>query len=171
MPPMSRHASLSLFLLLLLLAYAAACAAGGTSGTSGMSGTVGVVAGSGGGESSGAGGASSSSAGATTASSASAATTSTGGGADYACEVKSAITHFCVLYENLTPEELTAEMSGCTTLAGTSGTSCPTANAIGTCTAQSLGVTGMTTFYSDGTTTAAEAEVSCETALGTWTPA
>ncbi len=106
----------------------------------------------------------------TASSSASTSTGSTSGGVDYSCEVKSALLHFCIFYQNLDPAELAVEQGDCASVTGTSGTACPTTNVLGTCTGSADGVTGTTSWYSDGGTTAAEAQASCATALGTWTP-
>ena len=59
-------------------------------------------------------------------------------------------------------------MGGCATLAGTSGTSCPSTNVLGTCTESALGVTTITTYYSGTATTAAEAQATCVGMGGTW---
>jgi hypothetical protein len=173
MPPMRSYFPLSLFLV---LAVPAACSspattsggpggAGGTaSGTNSTSGTGGTSSTTGTTSSGGGSGTT------TTTTTATTGTTSSGGGSNYSCQVKADGMDYCSQYDNLTSSELTAEMSGCTSMAGTSGTACPTANAIGTCTGTAGGVTGITTWYSDGAETAMEAQISCESVGGMWTP-
>ena len=93
------------------------------------------------------------------------------GGSDVSCDEKISTIHFCALYTNLTSDQETTVKSSCTGATSTVGTSCPSANAVGTCTVTSGGVSAEETFYSDGGTTAAAAQSACTTGGGTWTGA
>ncbi len=140
-------------------------ATGGSAGSAGSAGTAGSTSTTGASSTGAGGAAASSSTSGVSSSSASSSSVSSSGG--YSCEVKSTLLHECTLYEGLAPSDLATEMTMCEELDGTSGTSCPTAGAIGTCTSDGV---GQETWYSDGQTTAAEAETSCDDADGTWTP-
>ena len=154
--------------LLVLLGLVVAC--GSSTPTSGSTGTT----------SSGAGGSSSTTTGFVTASgtggtttqasstsaSTSTSTTSSGGGANYSCTVTSTLLHECTLYLDPTSTDLATYMGDCAALDGTNGTTCSQAGALGTCSTDY----GNETWYSDGGTTAAEAETSCQDSNGTWTP-
>ncbi len=162
---MRNHA---IFFVSLLLGLEAACV--GASNPLPTSG-----AGASGGASPGAGGSSpatttaSSSTGTTATASSSSTTSSTsssGGGTNYSCTVKSTLVHECTLYLDPNAAELATYMDDCAGLAGTSGTACSQTDALGTCSSDY----GDETWYSDGATTAAEAQGSCEMSLGTWTP-
>jgi hypothetical protein len=127
---------------------------GGSTGTTGTSGTTTTTSGGG--------------AGTTTTTSSNGTGTSSSGSTAYSCSVQSAITAYCILYQGLTAAEMSADMATCTAGGGTSGTSCPSAAALGTCTQTADGVTSVTTYYSGTATTAAEAQATCMSGFGTW---
>jgi len=155
--------------LALVLPLTAACVATSTpTGSLGVGGAASTSSGTGAGASTASSSSTSGSATTTSSSSTATSTSSSGGGATYSCEVKSTAVHECTVYENLTAAELSAQMADCAEVTGTNGTTCSTVNAIGTCTSTVLGVTGIEIWYSDGETTALEAQTSCESALGTW---
>jgi hypothetical protein len=162
--------------LLLLFTFSgiivAGCSSAPAAGAGGFGGTASTTSGPGGASTSTTGTTATTSgggAGGTTTTSSSTTGTSSSGGTSYSCSYQSAITAYCNLYEGLTSEEMTSDMEGCAALAGTSGTSCPSANALGTCTETALGVTEITTYYSGTMTTAAEAQETCVGMGGTWT--
>jgi hypothetical protein len=54
---------------------------------------------------------------------------------------------------------------------GTAGTGCPTANRLGVCAGQpNGGLAVKESYYSDGGTTAMQAQMACMMEGGTWTP-
>jgi hypothetical protein len=77
----------------------------------------------------------------------------------------------CVEYDGLSPSQLSAQQSACTSLQGTVGTSCPSANLLGFCSTTTSGVTQKIAYYSTGGLTAAQAQMFCTTVGGTWTAA
>lgn len=164
--------------LLLLFTFAgiiiAGCSSAPATGAGGSGGTTSTTSGTGGASTGTTGTTTTTSGGGTggttsTTTSSSGTGTSSSGGTNYSCSYTSAITAYCNLYEGLTSEEMTSDMAGCAALAGTSGTSCPSANALGTCTVTALGVTEITTYYSGTATTAAEAQATCVGMAGMWT--
>jgi hypothetical protein len=80
--------------------------------------------------------------------------------------------HTCQEYDNFSPSNLSALQSDCTSTGGMAVASCPSPKLLGTCAHSQRGVTLKISYYSDGSITAAMAEMAC-TSLGggTWTPA
>lgn len=89
------------------------------------------------------------------------------------CDLRTFASHICTTYNygNLDPtgQAAAAEISACNAAKGTPG-SCPTANALGTCTMSTAGVTASVTYYSDSSTALnlAEAQMACTASGGTF---
>lgn len=84
------------------------------------------------------------------------------------CDFKSAGIHICETYDSAYPSDTVNSL--CTAESGTAG-SCPTANALGTCSITSGTYKNSETFYSDSSPaiTADQAKTSCTSEGGTWT--
>jgi len=95
----------------------------------------------------------------------------TSGGSGFTCDIKTAAYEYCEDYSNLPAADMAAIKSECTSAMGTAGTSCPTANALGTCSVSAGGISYSETFYMSTGFTATEAQSACTGSGGKWTAA
>jgi hypothetical protein len=95
------------------------------------------------------------------------------GSSTFSCDVVTSGTtsiHECSEYTNLPAADLAAAQSSCAAAMGTPGTACSMTGALGFCTVTAGALTEEQFYYTDGTLTAAEAQMACTGAKGTWTP-
>lgn len=105
-------------------------------------------------------------------SSSSSASSSSSSGAtliNVSCDVNDGTNHTCAEEDGVPAADQAALATSCASDNGTVGTACPTLNLLGTCTQPPTGgVTQKVSYYSDGATTAAEAQTTCTSGGGTW---
>ena len=112
---------------------------------------------------------SSKSSGGTGASSAGGSSGTSSGGSGFTCDIKSAAFEYCEEYDNLPSADESAVKQSCTGSMGTAGTSCPSANQLGSCAVTSGGLTFKEFYYSTNGFTAMEAQTACTGSGGKWT--
>ncbi len=96
------------------------------------------------------------------------------GSSTFSCDVMvtsgTTTVHQCSEYVNLPAADQASAQSACAAAMGTLGTACSTTDVLGTCTVTSGALTEEQFYYADGTITAADAQMACTSANGTWTP-
>jgi hypothetical protein len=88
------------------------------------------------------------------------------GSSGTACTEKTGTTQVCVTYSGGDSSDYG---TACTAAGGTTSSSCPTANALGTCALTEAGVSETETYYSGGALTASTAQSACTESGGKWT--
>ena len=94
---------------------------------------------------------------------------SSSSGSGFTCDIKTSAYEYCEDYSNLPSADQSAVSSECTAAKGTAGTSCPTANALGSCAVSAGGISYSSTYYKSTGFTAAEAQMACTGGGGKWT--
>ena len=91
-------------------------------------------------------------------------------GSPFSCDIDTAEEHLCYQFGSLTAAQLSSATSTCTSSEmGTVGTACSTAGLLGTCTLPvTSGFTEEEFWYTGTAITAATAQSSCTSAMGTW---
>ncbi len=90
-------------------------------------------------------------------------------GSTLSCDVDVSGTHVCSEYEDLPPRTSRPSSRPARRAVARSGTACPSADRLGTCTIVAGGITAKEAYYSGGSLTAATAESACSSGGGTWT--
>jgi hypothetical protein len=88
----------------------------------------------------------------------------------FSCDETVGGTHLCDVYSNLSASQVSAATTACTQASGTTGTFCPSTNALGVCSMTESGITVAVTYYAGGSLTASSAQSACTSSSGTWSP-
>jgi hypothetical protein len=102
----------------------------------------------------------------TSSSTASTSATSSGGAITFTCYLPNKAQ--CEAY-GFAPAQLMGAQALCTMEMGTAGTTCPTANLIGSCTLVQSGFTSQDYYYTDPANDASQLQAACTMTGGTWT--